>query len=109
MHAAAGSLVTDGILSLLLGADEQDLAALSSGVAHEVVSLIQLLHGLLQVDDVDAVALGEDVLSHLGVPTTGLVTEVDTCFEKLFHRYDCHSKKSSNKFSFTLRMAFYVF
>ena len=95
VHAAAGSLVTDGLLSLLLGADEQDLAALCSGVANEVVSLIELLHGLLQVDDVDAVALGEDVLCHLGVPAAGLVTEVHTCFEKLLHRNDCHSKNTS--------------
>ena len=90
MHAAAGSLVTDGLLSLLLGADEQDLAALCSGVADEVVSLIELLHGLLQVNDVDTIALGEDVLRHLGVPAAGLVAEVDTGLEKLFHRYDCH-------------------
>ena len=91
MHAAAGSLVTDGLLSLLLGANKQDLAAVSSNIADKVVSLIEFLYGLLQVNDVDAVALGEDVLCHLGVPAAGLVTEVHTCFEKLLHRNDCHS------------------
>ena len=49
------------------------------------LGLIKLLHGLLQVDDIDAVALGEDELCHLGVPTAGLVTEVHTCLEKLLH------------------------
>ena len=91
MHAAAQSLVTDGLLSLLLGADEQDVAALSCNFLHVVVSLVQLLHGLLQIDDIDAVALGEDVLCHLGVPAAGLMTEMHAGFEKLFHRYDCHS------------------
>ena len=91
MHAAAGSLVTDGLLSLLLGANKQDLAAVSSNIADKVVSLIEFLYGLLQVNDVDAVALGEDVLCHLGVPAAGLMTEMHAGFEKLFHRYDCHS------------------
>ena len=95
MHAAAQSLVTDGLLSLLLGADEQDVAALSCNFLHVVVSLVQLLHGLLQIDDIDAVALGEDILRHLGVPAAGLVTEMHTCFEKLLHRNDCHSKNTS--------------
>ena len=91
VHAAAGSLVTDGLLSLLLGANKQDLAAVSSNIADKVVSLIEFLYGLLQVNDVDAVALGEDVLCHLGVPAAGLMTEMHAGFEKLFHRYDCHS------------------
>ena len=46
--------------------------------------------GLLQVDDVDAVAVGEDEATHLRVPTTGLVAEVDTGIEKLAHGNDCH-------------------
>ena len=109
VHAAAGSLVTDGLLSLLLGADEQDLAALCSGVADEVVSLIELLHGLLQVNDVDTIALGEDVLSHLGVPAAGLVAEVDTGLEKLFHRYDCHCLFPPKNLVCTLRTAGFLF
>ena len=41
-------------------------------------SLIELEHGLVQVDDVDAVLLHEDVGSHFGVPLTLQVTEVCT-------------------------------
>ena len=89
--AAAGSLFLDSLLRLLLRADKQDvLAALRDGT-DEVVGFLELLDGLLQVDDVDAVALGVDVGSHFGVPATGLMAEVDACFEQGFHGYDvCH-------------------
>ena len=109
VHAAAQSLVTDGLLSLLLGADEQDVAALSCNFLHVVVSLVQLLHGLLQIDDVDTIALGEDVLCHLGVPAAGLVAKVDTGLEKLFHRYDCHCLFPPKNLVFTLRTAGFLF
>ena len=50
---------------------------------------------LLQVDDVDAVALGEDESLHLRVPATGLVPEVDAALEQLAHRDDGHGSCSS--------------
>ena len=89
-HAAALGLGLDGLLGLLLGADEQDALALHGDVAHEVVGFVDLADGLLQVDDVDAVALGEDVLSHLGVPAAGLVAEVNAGLQQLLHGDDCH-------------------
>lgn len=54
VHAAAGSLVTDGILSLLLELIQNEQGSMRpacSGVADRILSLIQLLHGLLQVND----------------------------------------------------------
>src|SRR5699024_1474905 len=42
VHAAAVGLVTDGLLRLLLGADEQDAAAVGDGLADKVVGLVQL-------------------------------------------------------------------
>ena len=91
---AAGGLLTDGFLGLLLGAHEQQgLAALRQG-ADEVIGLLQLADGLLQVHDIDAVALRVDIGSHLGVPTAGLVTEVDARLQQGLHGYDariCHS------------------
>ena len=42
-----------------------------------------MVDGLLEVDDVDAVALGEDEALHLGVPTTGLVTKVNPSLKQL--------------------------
>ena len=88
--AAAGSLFLDGILSLLLGADKQDVAAISGGVTDEIVGLLQLLNGLLQVDDVDTVTLGVDVGGHFGVPAAGLMTEMHAGLQQLLHRYDSH-------------------
>ena len=75
-HAAALGLGGNGLLSLLLGADEEDLAALGSGLLQKGVGLVGAEHGLLEVEDVDAVALTEDVGLHLGVPATGLVAIV---------------------------------
>ena len=60
-------------------------------------------------DAVIAVALGEDVLSHLGVPAAGLVAEVDTGLEKLLHRYDCHCLFPPKNLVFTLRTAGFLF
>ena len=82
--------LTDGIASLLLGTNKENGATVGGKLTNEIISLFQLLYGLLQVDDVDTVALGEDVLSHLGIPATGLVTKVYASFQKLFHRYYCH-------------------
>ena len=91
VHADAGSLFLHGVRSLLLGADEQDRLAVLSETAHKVISLFKLLHCLGEIDDIDPVALAVNVLRHLGVPSAGLVTKVDTGFQKLLHSYDCHS------------------
>ena len=56
----------------------------------EVVGVVDVRQRLLQVDDVDAVALGEDEALHLGVPAAGLVSEVDTALEQLAHGHDGH-------------------
>ena len=93
VHTAAGSLVLDGLLRLLLGAHEQQGLAVLRQLTHEGIGLLQLLHGLLQVDDIDAVALRVDIGSHLGVPAAGLMTEVYTGLQQGLHGYDvliCH-------------------
>ena len=80
-HVGTLSSVLDGLLSLLLGADEQHVAALGD-VLDEGVGLVGVEDGLLEVEDVDAVALTEDERLHLGVPATGLVTEVAAGLEQ---------------------------
>ncbi len=45
-------------------------------------SLVGVEDGLLEVEDVDAVALTKDERLHLGVPATGLVTEVAAGLEQ---------------------------
>ena len=54
-----------GIRDRLLGADEEDILAVLGDGANEVIGLLELLDGLLQVDDVDTVSFGEDVTSHI--------------------------------------------
>src|SRR5207244_1768845 len=46
----------------------------------------EALQGLVQVDDVDAVALHEDESLHLRIPPPRLVPEVDSRLEQVLHR-----------------------
>ena len=81
-HVGALSRSLDSILSLLLGADKENLAAMCAGVLDERVCGVGLHDGLLEVENVDAAALAEDVRLHLGVPATGLMTKVAAGLEK---------------------------
>ena len=84
-HAAAGGFFGDGVLRLALGADEQHDFALGGEFGDELRRLLEHLEGLLQIDDVNAVALAEDVLLHPWIPALGLMPEVDSGFEQLLH------------------------
>jgi hypothetical protein len=44
----------------------------------------------MDVDDVDAIALCKNKALHLWVPSTSLVSEVDSAVEELSHCYNCH-------------------
>src|SRR6185312_9054686 len=76
----------DGLLGLPLGAHEENALALRRELLNERGHLVEELESLLQVNDVDAVALAEDVLLHLRVPTPGLVPEVDSGLQQFLHR-----------------------
>ncbi len=89
-HTDPLRLLLNGLLGLLLGPDEQDRTAVGDGLLHEVVGPVDVGQGLLQVDDVDAIAFGEDKALHLRVPALCLVPEVDTAFEQLLHGDDSH-------------------
>ncbi len=65
------------------------------GLLDELVGAVDVRQRLEQVDDVDAVTLGEDEALHLRVPATGLVTEVDAALQQLPHRDDGHGRISS--------------
>jgi hypothetical protein len=41
------------------------------------------MESLLEVDDVNAGALGEDEPPHLRIPAARLVPEMDTCFQQV--------------------------
>ena len=67
---------------------------MGDGLLDELVGVVDVPERLLQVDDVDAVALGEDESLHLRVPAAGLVPEVDAAVEQLLHADDCHCSLS---------------
>jgi len=83
-------MLGDRVHGLLLRADEEHRAAALGEVPRERGRLLEVLEGLLEVDDVDAAALPEDESLHLRVPATGLMAEVHSGFQKLSHADDCH-------------------
>ena len=89
-HVRVVGEIAHGILRLLLGADEQHGATLGRDIAGEVVGGLDAGECLLEIDDVDAIALAVDEALHLWVPAAGLVPEVDTCFQHLSHGDDGH-------------------
>jgi hypothetical protein len=96
-HAHALRLLGDGLLGLLLRADEEDVAAVGDRLLDELVGAVDVRQRLLEVDDVDAVALGEDEALHLRVPTAGLVSKVDAAVKQLAHGYDGHADAPSGR------------
>ena len=91
-QADALRLLGDGLLRLLLRADEEDGAAVGDRLLDEVVRLVDEGQRLLEVDDVDAGALGEDEALHLRVPARLRVTEVDAAVEQLADGDDGHGR-----------------
>ena len=80
-HTDGCHLFGNNFLGLFLGRYEQHAATALGDLLECVCRLIELQHGLVQVDDVDAVLLHEDVRSHFGVPFALQVTEVRTGFQ----------------------------
>ena len=86
VHAGALRLFGDRVLGLALGADEEDRPAVGRQVVHELFRVLEQLGRLGEVDDVDPVALAEDVLLHLRVPALRLVPEMDAGLEQILQR-----------------------
>ena len=89
-HIGAGGLSRDRLLGLLLRADKQHELPAGDGLAHEVEGDLQPLRGLGEVNDVDPVALREDVRAHLGIPAACLMAEMHPGLEQLPHRNGRH-------------------
>src|SRR5690606_13295168 len=85
-HTAALRFFCNQFTCSALGADEQNFAAASSQLTQVLLRFQVLDNALLEVDNVDLVSLTEDVRSHLRVPVTGLVTEVDSGFQHFTHQ-----------------------
>jgi len=57
---------------------------------NEVVGNLDALQRLVEVENVDAIALTENEALHLRVPLAGLVPEMNAGFQHLAHRDDSH-------------------
>ena len=84
-HCGASRFFGDRVLGLALGAHEEHNLPLGRQVLHKLRRLFEHLQRLLQVDNVNSVALSEDEFFHLGIPALRLVPEVNTRFEQLLH------------------------
>src|SRR5262249_37737750 len=89
-------------LRLLLGTHKHDAPAAVGEVAHEGHRLVELADGLLEIDDMDAVALREDEGAHARIPAPGLMPKVDAGLQQQLHR-DRGSHGRSSLLRLTLR------
>ncbi len=83
MLSACLGRFTDDVAGLLLGSHKQNAVATGDHVFQEVQSGLEEHQALGEVDDVDAVALIEDIALHFRVPALGLVSEMETCFKQV--------------------------
>jgi hypothetical protein len=60
---------------LFFSSDEQDLLAALGDSLESVCSLVDLSYSLVEVDDMNTVALHEDIRSHCGIPLALQVAE----------------------------------
>src|SRR5207247_2880120 len=85
VHLAARRLLGDGFLRLALGAHKEDGLAFLGEIADKLGGFFEELEGLLEVDNVNAVAFPVYVFLHLGIPTARLVAEMNPSLQKFLH------------------------
>ena len=83
--AAVDRRLAQALLSLALGTDHQDFAAVHYDLVEILAGLFQMGHRRAQVEDVYAVAGTVDVWFHLRIPTFGLVSVMDTGIKQILH------------------------
>ena len=96
----------DELGNLLLRGDEEDLLACEDRVPEELRGLVEKSDGLREVDDVDTVALVEDVTFHLRVPTLRLMAEVKTGIKHILERDARKGRRRHFHFVFSLNPLF---
>ena len=78
--AATFGRLGDGLLCLALGADKQHPASSGNDITNPLQRMPQHWYRLLEINDVNIVALTEDVGFHLRIPASCLMSEVNTGF-----------------------------
>src|SRR6266404_887751 len=86
-HGAALRLLPQDVARLPLGAHEKKCSSIGSQLARELERFLIHRQGALEIDDVDLVAVAEDVRRHLRIPVPGLMSEMDAGLQHLTHRY----------------------
>ena len=81
----------DSLLSLFLGADEEHFATPSHSLAQETAGSVQLVKGLTEINDVNAVASVENERPHLGIPPLGLMPEMNTGIQQFLYANTNHN------------------
>src|SRR5207244_7272527 len=76
VHPALLRFFGHDVLRLALGADEEDRLSVRGKIGQELFGFAEPLHRLVQIDDVDAVPLSENVFLHLRIPALRLVAEM---------------------------------
>ena len=84
-HTTSLSFSFNGLLCLLLSTYKKYCTTFCNSVFDCVVRIVYKANSFLKVDDVDAITLSVDVLLHFRVPSSCLVSEVNTCFKQLLH------------------------
>ena len=77
-HTAAFGFGLNGVLSLALGAYKKYTAALSYKITDQGVGRLQPSERLFKINNVDFIALSEDIGRHFGVPALGTMPKVNT-------------------------------
>ena len=109
IHISSFRQFSGDFLSLTLGADEQNIAALADNILEEVAGIGNLTDGLGKIDDGDTVSGTEDKLLHLGVPAFGLMSEMTPGFEQIVYsefRHDLNLSVRYGHFSRRRETAF---
>jgi hypothetical protein len=88
--ASGFSSFADGVLRLALAADEEDFFPFSDEVSKEVGSLVELLDGFLEIDDVDAASVLHEEGLHAWIPLFGLVAVVDASVHHFVDEFVYH-------------------
>ncbi len=89
-HAYALCQLGDNLFGLFLGSHEEHFLAALGDALQGGGSLVELGGRLVKINNVDTVALHEDIGRHGGVPFAFEVAEVAACFKKLVKSGSCH-------------------
>src|SRR5688572_3884726 len=93
-RAAALRFFFDDFAGLPLRAYEQNRALVRGELTYELQRVLVERQRLLEIDDMNLVAMAEDERRHLGIPVPGLVAEMDATLQHFTHAR-CHKISSA--------------